>query len=146
AVKAFKEWLASATLGDVPPEIADFIPRLADVPAEQYEYVADGVPDGRWKHHCNGILDKHAGNELYWVACTSFARATPGLAELPTLVTSRSPGPAAASLDWKPDPANFKAIRDLNAQKVKATADGGLVPIVAAGIVVLIGGGHAGGP
>jgi putative adhesin Stv-like protein len=139
AVKAFKEWLAGGAMGDVPTEIADFAPRLADVTVEHYEYVADGVPEGRWKHHCDGILDKHAGNELYWVACTSFVRATPGLAELPTLVTSDSSGPGAYNSAWEPDDDDNRDIREKNAKAVKDTAAGGSVAIVSGGKLVLIG-------
>jgi hypothetical protein len=143
AVKAFKGWLASAASGDLPTEIADFAPRLADVQVEHYEYVADGVPEGRWKHHCDGILDKHAGNELYWVACTSFVRATPERPELPVLVTAASSGPATDDVsNWAPDAAAYKAIREKNAQAVKNTGDGANVAIVAGGEVVLIGPGH----
>ncbi len=144
AVQAFKKWLDGA--GSFPAEIAEFESRLADIPAEYFQYVADGVPDERWNHHCEGILGKHAGNELNWVACTSFVRATPGRDQLPTLVTSDSPGPAARGLDWQPTPATFKAVREANSQKVKSTADGGTLPIVAGGTVVLIGGSHEGGP
>jgi hypothetical protein len=145
AVQAFRKWMDGGG-GSFPAEIADFEARLADVPADYYQYVTDGVPAERWNHHCNGILTKHAGNELYWVACTSFVRATPGRDQLPTLVTSDSPGPAARGLEWTPTAANLKEVRETNAKKVKDTAGGGTLPLVAAGTVVLIGGGHAGGP
>jgi hypothetical protein len=143
AVKAFKEWLANATLGDVPAEITDFMPRLVDVPVEQYEYVADGVPEGRWKHHCGGILDKHAGNELYWVACTSFTVAAP---ELSVLDTGAALGPGVSAVGWSPDASAFQVIRDKNAENVKGTDAGGTVSVVAGGNVVLIGEDHAAFP
>jgi hypothetical protein len=127
----------------VPPEIADFVARLADVPVEQYEYVADGVPEGRWKHHCDGILDKHAGNELFWVACTSFMVAAP---ELGVLDTATAVGPGFSVVDWKPDGSAFQKIRDKNAEKVKGTDAGGTVSVVAGGNVVLIGEDHAAFP
>ena len=124
-------------VGGTPARDSDFIPRLADIPVETYEYVADGVPEGRWKHHCNGILDKHAGNELYWVACTSFTVATPDVA---VLDTAGAAGPGVD--DWEPDADGFNDIREKNAQNVKNTADGGTVSVVAGGKVVLIGGKH----
>jgi Putative adhesin Stv domain len=142
AVQAFKDMLAAGS-SELPPEIAGFKARLADVEPDHLQYVADGVPDDRWNHHCNGILTKHAGNELYWVACTSFMVETP---DMPTLVTSDSPGPAARSLNWQPSAESLKVVRKANAEKVKAADNGGTLPLVAAGTVVLIGAEHAGGP
>jgi hypothetical protein len=142
ALGTFKDMLAAGSR-ELPPELADFKPRLDDVEPDHFQYVADGVPDDRWNHHCNGILTKHAGNELYWVACTSFVVETP---DMPTLVTSSSPGPAAAGLNWQPTGDSLKNVRKANAEKVKAADNGGTLPLVAAGTVVLIGAEHAGGP
>jgi hypothetical protein len=142
AVGAFKDMLAAGSR-ELPPELAGFKARLDDVEPDHFQYVADGVPDDRWNHHCNGILTKHAGNELYWVACTSFMVETP---DMPTLVTSDSPGPAARSLNWQPTADSLKDVRKANAAKVKATDNGGTLPLVAGGTVVLIGAEHAGGP
>jgi hypothetical protein len=142
AVAAFKDMLAAGSR-ELPPELASFKARLDDVEPIHLQYVADGVPDDRWNHHCDGILTKHAGNELYWVACTSFMVATP---EMPTLVTSRSPGPGAASLNWQPTDDELKEIRQENGERVKAAPDKGTLPIVAGGTVVLIGEKRAAGP
>jgi hypothetical protein len=142
AVKAFKEWLASATLGEFPTEIADFASRLTDVPEEYYEFVADGVPDGRWKHHCDGILGTRGGggNELSWIACTSFEFATP---ELPSLVTADASGPGTTDVStWVPDDAAYKTVREQNAKALKATPDDGSVAIVAGGAILLVGAEH----
>lgn len=144
AMKAFKEWLARATLGDVPPDIADFMPRLVDVPAEQYEYVADGVPEGRWKHHCDGILGElgDGGNELVWLASASISIRVPERSAMPVLGTSAVTGPGLHNEDWIPDNAAYAQISQLNAKNVKDTTDKGTVSIVAGGSMVLIGPGH----
>jgi hypothetical protein len=138
AVQAFREWLDGA--GAFPAEIADFESRLADLPSDCFQYVADGVPDERWNHHCDGILREYAGNELYWVACTSFTVATP---ELAVLDTAQTLGPGVSVTDWKPGADDLRGIREKNAQNVKRCDDGGTVSVVAGGTVVLIGEGHA---
>lgn len=144
AVKAFQTWVDG--VGSFPAEIADFESRLADVEPDHFQYVAAGVPDERWNHHCDGILGEYAADELFWVACTSFVRATPGLGDLPTLVTSDSPGPAANALNWQPTEDEMKDVRKVNGERVKAADNGGTLPIVAGGTVVLIGGQREGGP
>lgn len=96
----------------------------------------------RWKHKCTGILGQYGGNgnELHWVACTSFRVKRPDLA---TLVTSDASGPGSSDIStWVPDNASYKGIRDQNAKAIKATDNGGTVAIVAGGAVVLIGAGH----
>ena len=146
AVTALQKWVAGAATGDLPTEITDFAPRITDVPAEYFQYVADGVPDERWKHHCDGILSQlgGSGHELSWIACTSIMIATP---ELPVLDTADVSGPGASDVsDWVPDDAAYKTIRELNAKNVKDTADGGTVSIVAGGAVVLIGVDHLRSP
>jgi hypothetical protein len=79
------------------------------------------------------------GNELSWVAYTSFAMATP---KLPVLDTASLSGPGAFDISEKvPDHADYKEIRKQNAGAVKDTGDEERVAIVAGGAVVLIGGG-----
>jgi len=111
-------------------------------PALNVEAREGPVDDDRWKHHCDGILGQFGGNgnELFWVACTSFSIATP---ELPVLDTSAVSGPGVSDIsDWIPNNDAYREIKDRNAKAVKDTADGGSVAIVAGGAMVLIGGGH----
>lgn len=100
----------------------------------------DAVPADRWNHDCDGILGQHAGNDLIWVACTSFNFYTP---ELPPLMTADYTGPGFAdNSGWMPDDDDWAAINELNARNIKDTDDGGSVAIVAGGYLVLIGEGH----
>src|SRR5262249_9020687 len=43
AQAAFKKWVEAGATGDLPEEIKDFTPRLADVPPEMYKLVAEGI-------------------------------------------------------------------------------------------------------
>jgi hypothetical protein len=143
-IQAFKDMLAAGSSA-LPPEIADFAPRLADVPANLHRYVADGVLDDRWKHHCDGILHKFGGggNEILWLACSSISVRVPGRRQMPTLATAAKSGPGTESVeDWVPDNAAYVEIRELNAKNVKDTENKGTISIVAGGAVVLIGPGH----
>jgi hypothetical protein len=140
AVNTFKKWVESGGSGELPDEVSDFKPRLADVPAELFDCVANGVSEDRWKHNCDGILGRLAGNELSWIACTSFEFETP---ELPSLVTADASGPGAEDVStWVPDDDAYRKIKETNAKNIKDTDDGGVVSIVAGGAVVLIGQEH----
>lgn len=149
AVSAFKSWLDKGASGDLPDEIADFAPRLADVPDHMRPYVADGVPDDRWSHDCVGILGKDVGEgyDLVWVACSGFAvsqaeLASIGLSEgLPSEITQDTSGPG---LQWSPADADLDRIKNMNAQKVKDTPDGKTIKIRVGGLLMLIGDGHEG--
>lgn len=143
SVEAFKQWVAGGASGDLPDVIADFETRLEDVPLAYYTYVAEGVPDDRWQHKCDGILGQLGGdgNDLYWVACSSFMIDTP---EMPVLGTSAVSGPGVADVStWVPADSDYQEIREKNSQAVKDTPDGKTVSVVAGGAVVLIGPGHA---
>lgn len=99
------------------------------------------VPAERWNHNCAGILGQYAGNDLVWIACTSFMVSTP---ELPPTMTADYSGPGAADVsDWVPDDAAWDEINQLNQRNVKTTDDGDQVAIVAGGLLVLIGDGHS---
>jgi hypothetical protein len=144
ALQAFKDMLAAGS-SELPPEIADFAPRLADVPANMHQYVADGVPDDRWKHHCDGILHQFggAGNEILWLACSSISVRVPGRRQMPTLDTADVTGPGFGDeTDWVPADEDYTRIRQHNQQAVKDTENKGTISIVAGGMVVLIGPGH----
>jgi hypothetical protein len=111
-------------------------------PALNVEARENAVEDERWKHHCTGILGQlgGVGNELFWVACTSFTMAMP---ELPVLDTAAVSGPGASDdSKWVPNDAAYKEISEKNAQAIKDTANGGSVAIVAGGAVVLVGNAH----
>jgi hypothetical protein len=144
AAKAFKTWVEGGATGDLPEEIADFAPRLVDVPETHYGYVADGVPADRWKHTCTGILGQLGGgsNELVWLACASISIQVPERAEMPVLDTSPVAGPGRDVSDWEPDDAAWDKIKELNTKNVKDTADKGTVNIAAGGDMVLVGQGH----
>jgi Putative adhesin Stv domain len=96
----------------------------------------------RYEHQCQGILGQYGGkgNEIHWVACTSFQIATP---ELPSLVTAAATGPGL-KLDpnWEPNDKALKQASDLNQKNVKATAPGGNIAVAAGGKMVLIGARH----
>ena len=149
AVNAFKEWLAAGGTGDLPEAIAAFKPRLDDVPQHYHQYVADGVPDAKWKHQCGGILETGEGQDILWVACSGFVASPEDLAAieldqgLPSQMTASTAGPG---LNWDPDDAALQRIVTLNTQKVKDTADGASVSISAGGVLVLIGEGHEADP
>lgn len=111
-------------------------------PALHVEARENDIEDARWEHHCDGILGQLGGhgNEIHWIACTSFAIRTP---ELPVLEQSAQRGPGTEEdVDWVPTRSDFDAIAEKNGQNVKATADGGSVAIVAGGVLVLVGGAH----
>ena len=149
AVKAFKTWLDDGASGDLPEEIADFGPRLADVPDHMRRYVADGVPEERWSHDCVGILGKDVGegNDIVWVACSGFAVSQEdlksiGLPEgLPSEITQNTSGPG---LNWSPKDSDLDRIKALNEQKVKDLADKASIKIRVGGVLMLIGDGHEG--
>jgi hypothetical protein len=70
-------------LVEVPPALEPFLKQVEqDVLPQHLQYVLDGVPATRWSHDCQGILSEYAGDELYWIACTSFQVATPELSVL----------------------------------------------------------------
>jgi hypothetical protein len=144
AVKAFKKWVDDGASGDLPEEVADFGPRLTDVPEAFYDYVADGVPDQRWEHDCSGILGElgGGGSELVWLACASISIRVPERAEMPVLDTSSVTGPGLQNKDWVPDDDAYKQARKMNADNVKGTDDKATVSIVVGGAMVLIGPGH----
>ncbi len=123
---------------------ADSCPTPAlNVQQRTFEETGEGeaVPDDRWNHTCDGILGQYAGNDLVWIACTSFMVRTP---ELPPTMTADYSGPGASDVsNWVPDDAAWDEINRLNQQNVKATEDGGRVAVVAGGLLVLIGDGHS---
>jgi hypothetical protein len=138
AVQAFKKWMDGE--GSFPEEIADFEARLADLPPNYLEYVADGVPDERWQHHCDGVLGNFKGDEIFWMACTSIMVDTP---EMPALDLADQAGPGLSdSSAWVPSKSDKKEIRELNAKNLKATPDGGHVSVAAGGDLVIIGADH----
>jgi|HubBroStandDraft_1064217.scaffolds.fasta_scaffold08830_2 hypothetical protein len=111
-------------------------------PALHVEAKENDVADERWQHHCDGILGQLGGkgNELHWIACTSFSVRTPAI---PVLEQSGVRGPGTEEdVNWIPKNDDYAAIAEKNAAAVKATNDGESVAIVAGGAVVLIGGGH----
>lgn len=114
-----------------------------NVQQREYEQTGEGDPveDDRWNHHCDGILGTHAGNDLVWIACTSFMRATP---ELPPTMTAGYSGPGASDVsDWVPDDEAWQVILDKNRDNIKAVDDDADIAVVAGGVLVLIGGGHS---
>ena len=149
ALTEFKRWFDDGATGELPEEIADFAPRLEDVPPEMLEYVGTGVPEDRWKHTCGGILDVGAGDDIFWVACSGFAVNQDdldaiGLSEgLPSEMSATTAGPGR---DWTPNDKMLDQITALNTQKVKDTPDGGSISIMVGGPLVLIGEGHAADP
>lgn len=150
AQEAFKKWVADGATGDLPAEIADFAPRLADVPPEMYDLVAEGVPADRWLHHCEGILGAKwgQGKELWWVSCSGFAVDEDTIrdifgdesgGELPGVIGTETVGPAA---EIAPDDAALDAVTNLNRDNVKATEDGEVISVLSGGVLTLIGTGH----
>ncbi len=98
-----------------------------------------------WKHHCAGILGDpslggYAGNEIHWVACSSFSIARP---DLPSLVTADTTGPGwDIPSDWTPAKNDVEKAQKLNQDNVKDTENKGQVALAAGGALVLIGEGH----
>ncbi len=109
-------------------------------PALNVEAQKGEVEADRWNHHCKGILGQLAGNELFWIACTSIEMEGQ---ELPVLETASVRGPGLdEDLAWKPDGKALAAIAEKNGTNVKRTDDGDSIAVVAGGEVVLIGSGH----
>lgn len=101
------------------------------------------IPDDRWKHHCTGILGQYGGNgnELHWVACTSFVIDRH---DLPPLLTADEAGPGlTVEKDWIPDDDDFAEIVEKNRQNIKEVADGGEAGVAVGGLLVIIGAGHS---
>lgn len=99
----------------------------------------------RWKHHCAGILGEsdqggYAGNEIHWVACSSFEIVRP---DLPSLVTASTAGPGLnVAADWVPNDAALDSVMKQNRQNVTNLADKAQVALAAGGVLVLIGEDH----
>jgi hypothetical protein len=153
AVKAFREWVNGGATGNLPEEITDFAPRLADVPREMYDLVADGVPDDRWYHHCEGILGPKwgQGKQLYWVSCAGFAAHPDDVddifgaesgGEVPGVIGTDTAGPGSAAATWTPDDANLDSVTAKNRDNVKAAGDNEVVSVLSGGTLTLIGLGH----
>jgi hypothetical protein len=106
---------------------------------------AAAVPDKRWYHDCDGILDLYAGHDLFWIACTRI-RLLPS--DMPVLMTAHAPGPGLDDgSDWYPvDDTELTEIRQHNKNVLAMTPDGNGVALVVGGGLVLIGYDHAYGP
>lgn len=147
AIAAFNQWFTDGHTGPLPEPIADFGPRLADVPEHLLEYVGSGVPEKAYYHECGGILDIAQGKEVYWIACSGFEVSQAELdsiglsAGLPSEMTAPTDGPGARN-DWVPDDNALAAVTKKNGENVKATADGDSVGIAAGGLLAVIGDGH----
>jgi hypothetical protein len=106
AVTSFSEWLEANGEKAPEPALQQFVLDVfEDFTDDYFYYVAYGVSPERWHHSCDGILGTYAGNDLFWVACTTFTDAPP---ELPVLQTSTVHGPGSprptadqAEYDWK---------------------------------------------
>jgi hypothetical protein len=154
AQDAFRKWVADGASGDLPSEIRDFAPRLADVPPEMYDLVADGIPDSRWHHHCEGILGPKwgEGKELYWVSCSGFAVDADTIkdifgeesgGQMPNIVGANTEGPG---VDWTPNDATLDTVTARNQETVKAAGDGEVVSVLSGGTLTLIGTQHEASP
>ncbi len=100
------------------------------------------IPDDRWQHHCDGILGQFGGkgNELHWVACTSFVIDRH---DLPPLLTASEAGPGLTiAPDWIPNDNDFAEIVEKNRQNIKEVDDGGEAGVAVGGLLVIIGAGH----
>ncbi len=109
---------------------------------KQFKDTGEGeaVPDNRWKHDCQGILGQLQGNELFWVACTSFTVATPDLPAL-DMASKRGPG-LDEDLDWAPEGSALETVTTKNGENVKAVSDKGTISLAVGGALCIIGGGH----
>jgi hypothetical protein len=102
----------------------------------------DALKPESWMHHCDGILGQYGGggNDIHWVACTSFMIDVP---ELPVLDTAGKTGPGLAySASWTPKDSDRREVAELNQKNVKDTKDGQSVAVVVGGGLVLIGNNH----
>ncbi len=154
AQAAFKKWVEAGASGDLPEEIKDFAPRLADVPPEMYKLVAEGIPEDRWYHKCEGILGPKwgQGKQMYWVSCSGFAVDEDTIedifgedsgGEMPSVVGTDTHGPGA---DWTPNDAALDQVTNLNSNNVKAAGDGEVVSVLSGGTLTLVGLNHEVGP
>lgn len=120
---------------------ADTCPTPAlNVQQQQFEAgTGEAVPEDRWNHHCTGILGQYAGNDIIWMACTGFIRATP---QLGSFETSPSYGPASSRADWTPTDADWDSINAKNQQTIKDADDGATLPVYAGGLLLVVGDAH----
>jgi hypothetical protein len=101
------------------------------------------IPDDRWHHHCEGILGVYGGkgNEIHWIACTSFDVVRH---DLPPLITADEAGPGQTiAPDWIPDNDAMREIIGRNRQNIKAVEDGGEAGVAVGGALVIIGAEHS---
>ena len=153
AVQALKDMLAAGS-SELPPEIADFAPRLADVPEDMRNYVVDGVPDDRWEHKCAGLLKTMAGCDIVWVSCSGFVASKATMKRLglesglPAEMTAQTEAPDSAQGDesgLKPlTDADKNAMRALRLQTYKDTKVGGEMTVRASQELVVLGSDYAG--
>jgi hypothetical protein len=93
----------------------------------------------RWNHHCTGVLGQQAGNDIIWMACSGFMRATP---ELSAFETGASFGPGTQQAIWSPDDAAWGQVNEINRQTIKDAEDGDTLPLYVGGVLALVGSGH----